>query len=51
MDFSGERSKNVPAFKAPRKCPQVLLVEVRLRTGKDLGSEEVNFITNRENEF
>jgi hypothetical protein len=32
--------KNFPVLKAPRQCPLVLLIEVRLTEGKALGSEE-----------
>jgi hypothetical protein len=34
------REKRFPALKVPRQCPLGLLVEVRLREGKALGSEE-----------
>jgi hypothetical protein len=36
----GRIQKNIPALKVPRQCPLVLPVEVWLRQGKALGSEE-----------
>jgi hypothetical protein len=40
QNLRGEEQKNVPALKVPRLYPLVLLVEVRLRPGKALGSEK-----------
>jgi hypothetical protein len=40
---SGLRQKVFPALKVPRQCPFVLLVEVRLKEGKALGSEKGKF--------
>jgi hypothetical protein len=36
----GDRGRKILALKVPRQCPLVLLVEVRLREGKALGSQE-----------
>jgi hypothetical protein len=36
----GQKHFFPPALKAPRQCPLVLLVEIRLRKGKALGREE-----------
>jgi hypothetical protein len=41
IHFKGSEQKNCPASKVPRQYPLVFLVEVRIREGKALGSEEV----------
>jgi hypothetical protein len=38
--FKGRGHRNCPGLKVPRQCPLILLVEVRLREGKALGSEK-----------
>jgi hypothetical protein len=41
ITFKGREHKNFfPASKVPRQCPFVLLVELRLREGKALDSDE-----------
>jgi hypothetical protein len=40
--FKGGKKKMFPS-KAPRQCPLILLVEVRLTETKALGSEKVKF--------
>jgi hypothetical protein len=40
INFKGSGQKNCPASKVTRQYPFLFLVEVRLREGKALGSEE-----------
>jgi hypothetical protein len=43
--FNG-RQKHFPALKVPMQCLLVLLVHIRLREGKALGSEKVKRLRN-----